>query len=363
MFLAYSIADQSFQRSASLGILNVSMALLGELAHRPEFQKILVYRDPSIEIDPEVLRRPSIVTRDVQIRRAARRVAWEQWGVNAEAKRDGADWLLLPKGFSSFLRPPAIRTVAYVHDIMAATYFDMYPAHGGRLKQAYFSRCLAATLRTATAIVTNTEFTRGEILGWARRQGIAPRADVIVAGYGLPEAQPPPDHREELIVSDIRDVPHKRSDLAVRYLAKWCRDTGFGGKIVFAGRPPNPLPSQTPPSWVFAGRVSPSRYGELMRSALAHVHFTEYEGFGLPPAEAIMWGTPAVYSEVGATAEAMGGVGCPFQNSAYPAFAGAMDRALRADAATIAGWQRSLGARHNWKGVGERVIAALMGGC
>lgn len=359
MILAYSIADQSFERSTSLGIFNVSVALLGELAARQEVSGLITYRDPALHIDPETARAPAIQIRDVPIGGMVSRIAWEQWGATAAAWRDGADWLLLPKGFSSFARRPKVKVAAYVHDIMAATYFERYPAHGGRLKQAYFARCLGTTLARATAVFTNTEFTKGEILDWARRKGIAVRPEITVAGYGLPNSRPPPDHRREIIACDVRDAPHKRSDLALSFLRRWCEDTGFGGRVVLIGRPPQPLPAPPLPTWEFPGRVSGQDYSDLMRSSLAHVHFTEYEGFGLPPIEAIMNGAPAVYSEIGATSEVMGGLGFPFLNASYDSFAGAMDRALRADPETIVSWQQALRARHNWRTVGDRIIAVL----
>lgn len=359
MKLAYPIADQSFERSTSLGILNISLALLDELAGRPNFHPIFAYRDPALRLDSATLRQSSIVWRDAPIRKTAERIIWEQWGAIAAANRDGADWLFLPKGFSSFVRRPTPRLAAYVHDIMAVTYFDRYPAHGGRFKQAYFARALAATLRHASAVFTNTEFTKGEILGWARRRGIGIRAAVDVAGYGSPDAQPPPGNRADLIACDIRDAPHKRSDIAIEFLLRWCRDTRFAGRIVFIGKPPKHLPAPSPPSWEFAGRVTPERYAGLMRSALAHVHFTEYEGFGLPPVEATMFGTPPVYSEIEVTSEVMRGTGCPFKNSSYTSFADAMDRGLHSSPAEILGWQQVLGARHSWRDVGNRVVATL----
>lgn len=353
--LAYSIADQTFERSVSLGIFNTSLSLLAELSRRPAISTLHVYAHPSISN-----RLPSgVVTHEVNATGLLRRVHWEQWRVFSRALRDHADWLILPKGFASAIRRPPLKMAAYVHDIMAAIYFDRYPTHGGRWKQCYFAQTLKRTLQSADVILTNTEFSRREILSWAKRKKITSPARVEVVGYGLPPGKSPPTRRDNLILVDVRDWPHKRTDLAVAYLERWRQREHFDGALVCVGRPPKAIALPKDPAWRFAGRISADLYFELMAGARAHVHFTEYEGFGLPPAEAILNGTPAVYSEIEVTREAMSGTGCPFSNADFDSFAAAMSRALSIGSAELTSWQQTLTRRHNWRQTADRVLNAL----
>lgn len=339
----------------SLGIFNISLALMKELVGRPGMSPMHVYAQRTM-----VGRLPpGVVAHEVNATGLVRRVFWEQWGVFSAACRDGADWLILPKGFGSAVRRPPLKTAAYVHDIMAATYFDRYPAHGDLLKQFYFVRTLDHTLRSADVVLTNTEFTRREILAWASGRKIERPLRIEVVGYGLPPAVTPAIGREDMILVDVRDCPHKRTDLALDYLGKWREQTRFEGRFVCVGRLPAGLALPDDATWRALGRVPAERYFDLMRTARAHVHFTEYEGFGLPSAEAVMNGTPAVFSSIEVTQEVMSGTGCPFSNTSFESFAEAMSRAIRTTRDEILGWQATLGEKHSWAKTGDRVLRAL----
>src|SRR5271169_6432400 len=96
-----------------------------------------------------------------------------------------------------------------------------------------------------------------------------------------------------------------------------------------------------------------------MRSARVVVFFSEYEGFGRPPVEAVLAGACPVYSDIPATREVMSGRGCPFDNADYPSFAAALRQALAAPPAQLRVWAEELLALHNWDAVASRVVAAL----
>jgi len=93
----------------------------------------------------------------------------------------------------------------------------------------------------------------------------------------------------------------------------------------------------------------------------ALVYFSEYEGFGMPPIEAITRGTAPAYSRIAAMMETSAGCGFPFANDDYASFASALNGALACPAGQIGAWSKLLLDRHNWSAVAERVAAALAG--
>ena len=87
--LSYSIADQSFAQTQSIGILNLSVQMLEFLARRPEIRRLNVLSNSSLsdrlKLPPEV----PVTLHDSALRNLTGRVAWDQWGAYAQGKRLG----------------------------------------------------------------------------------------------------------------------------------------------------------------------------------------------------------------------------------------------------------------------------------
>ena len=87
--------------------------------------------------------------------------------------------------------------------------------------------------------------------------------------------------------------------------------------------------------------------------------YLEYEGFGMPPVEAVLNGACPVYSDIPVTQETMGGAGAPFENASFESFAEAMNKAIRMEAPELEHAARGLTLRHNWALVADRIIGGL----
>jgi glycosyltransferase involved in cell wall biosynthesis len=87
---------------------------------------------------------------------------------------------------------------------------------------------------------------------------------------------------------------------------------------------------------------------ELMRRAAVFVFPSRYEGFGLPPLEAMRLGTPAIVSTTGATPEVCGNAAPAVRPDDAEGLAEVMDRLLRSDAE-----------RRHWAQEGTRHAAAF----
>lgn len=356
--LTYSIADQSFARTKSLGILNVSVHLLQMLAQRKEFSRLTVLANSSLT---DFLAPPPSTT--VEFHNYAGggslgRIAWDQIGLYTAARRTANEWLFLPKGFASFTRHCPVRLAVLVHDLMQHHYDLVYPGTVPRLEAAYFRAGFRASLRQAEIIFTPTEFTRQEIL---RIFDASDRdiPNVVCCGEGFDRpAIPLAAERRDILVLAGR-FPHKLTRLAVDFLDRWHRKNRFAEKIHWIGSFPKNLSLPFHSNWQMHGRLPEQEFREMMARARAVLFFSDYEGFGRPPVEAVLAEACPVYSSIPATREVMGDCGCPFDNASYESFAAALDRALLVRPEQLRAWGEKLLVRHDWNKVVDRIITAF----
>lgn len=356
--LAYSIADQNFARTKSLGILNLSLQLAEALSSRSEIQRLEVFSNSSLRERQERFRDRHVHYFDRACDTRLGRMWWDQMQVYAEAKNQGVEWLLLPKGFASFCRKPPIRVAAYVHDVIGDRYRHQYPGAVSATEAWYFRQSLLATVRHSAVIFTNSDFTRRELLALSERHSIR-GMNIVVAGIGFNAAKTPPLAERHRIVVLASPWPHKRTDLAVQFMTTWQRTTNFADRVHWVGRFPSALPQPSHPNWEYHARLEEPVYRSLLAETRVLVYFSEYEGFGMPPVEAVLAGTCPVYSSIPALVESMAGAGAPFENGSFESFADAMRNALRKEPAELANAAESLLLRHNWSAVADRILGAL----
>ena len=358
LHLVLSLADQNVATTKSIGIYNFSTRLARELAACPALDRLTLLTNDTIADLPADSDRVARAVFNGVATSKFMRLLWDQSGVYTAAAGSGGDWLFLPKGFASFLRRPPLPLAAYVHDIMGEHYHEHHRGFEPRLEYEYFASSLAATMRRAAVIFTNTEFTRGELLRLGRRWRIAaPR--VVVAGYGFDPDHRAPVAKENRVLLFASKVPHKRTELAVAFLERWLKTSGFAGRIDCIGIISDEMRRSASPAWNWIGRVPPDRSRELIRRARAVVFTSEYEGFGMPPVEAVLEGTCPVYSAIPPICEVMAGAGQPFSNSSADEFAAAMNRALATPAEAVADWAEQLQVCHNWPAVTRCIMDVL----
>jgi heptosyltransferase-2 len=359
--IAFSIADQNVATTKSIGIYNFSLHLLKELAVHPRKERLSVFTNETIKGSRVEGPGIEVFEENYPVRSRTGRIWWDQRGVYERAQRTDCEWLFLPKGFLSFASRPKIKVAAFVHDIMGDYYRRNYPEFWSKLEFDYFARSLAATIRTAEVIFTNTEFTKGEIWGLARRLGL-PVPKVIVAGYGFdipPAVEPGSVVKENRVLLFASNMPHKRTDIAIKFLDHWAQVTGFDGTVDCIGIIPPDMKKPPGKHWNWIGRVPPAQGREMIRQSRAIVYVSEHEGFGMPPVEAVLEGTCPVYSNLPPIMEVMAGAGHGFSNESPESFVAAMEQALVTPAESIRQWREQLITRHNWPNVTAKIVDEL----
>jgi glycosyltransferase involved in cell wall biosynthesis len=356
--LTYSLADQDFERTKSIGIFNVSLQLADALAVEPRLDRLTVlvnqWHMPRLNLPPHV----AMALRDEAAGRGLQRILWDQWHAYDVARRLGNEWLLLPKGFSSFFRRCPLRLAVYVHDVMHHVYARNYPGALPYLERFYFQRAMRSTMQEAEVIFTNTEFTASEVRRVARESGLREPV-VCCAGIGFQREADPVWPKENRVLVLTSGWPHKRSKLALAWVQRWQELSGFAGEIDLIGGLPKHEICPARAGWRHLPRVEEEDYRQLLRAARVLVYFSDYEGFGMPPVEATLAGVAAVYSDLPPTRESMGKAGLPFSNTDFESFRCAMDQAVALSPDVSGAWADQLLSRHTWDRVAQRIVTAL----
>jgi glycosyltransferase involved in cell wall biosynthesis len=243
----------------------------------------------------------------------------EGWTLGVELRRLGLDLLHSP----DFIPPHTsrFRRVITVHDLA----FLRYPHFLTKDAARYYGQIDQAVKR-ADHIIAVSESTKRDtmrLLGVPdrkitviyeaanpvfRRLDRAEARQKLAGSYALPE-------RFVLFVSTIE--PRKNITALLQALRKLKDDYRMPHKLVLAGRKgwlfddvfTTIAQLKLEQDCVFLGRVSAENLLNLYNAADLLVHPAFYEGFGLPPLEAMACGTPVVTSNVSALPEVVGDAG------------------------------------------------------
>jgi glycosyltransferase involved in cell wall biosynthesis len=310
----------------------------------------------------------------------AHKLLWEQVGVPVLAARRGADLLHVP-----YWAPPVVTkvpVVATIHDVIPA----ILPEYRGSPLVAAYTRLVGLAARRARRLIVDSECSKRDLV---RAVGVAPeRVDVAPlaadALYRPLDRAAAAGHCRQrwgielpfLLYVGGNDVRKSVPDL----LQAWSLAAPKLPEhaLVIAGAMRNEPPFFPDvaglaarlqlPRLQLLGSVSDTEKHQLLAACTAFVWPSRYEGFGLPPLEAMQTGAPVISSDSSAMPEVVGDAGLLVPTGDVAALAQAMievgnDPQLQARH-TSSGVARA--AQFTWRRTAELTVAsyrkALAGG-
>ena len=231
-------------------------------------------------------------------------------------------------------------TVVTVHDLQ---HHDL-PQFFSRAERAYRRWAYDAAARSATMVVTTSEYTRGRVV---ELLGVRPeRVEAVPHGLDAKRFAPAADGDEALLAQlDLPELfvvypanlwPHKNHERLVDALAvQRARDV----TLVLTGQPwgrLRQLMDRAARQGVAArvrhlGYIDPKTMPAIYRAARATIFPSLYEGFGAPPLEAMACGCPVAASLHGSLREVCAGAVLELDPGSVESIADALDRIVADD--------------------------------
>lgn len=224
--------------------------------------------------------------------------------------------------FFNYVVPPGVRgrRVAFVYDMA----YKSCPETVRKRTKDMLNIALKRSCKRADKIITISEFSKSEIM---RYLGI--REDkIVVMPCGVDFMKYHPNYADEEVVAITKKYgvpddyllylgtlePRKNITRLIHAYASLKETTSDLPKLVLAGRKGWMYDSifeivkelQIEEDVIFTGYIDPEDAPILMKGALAFLFPSIYEGFGMPPLEAMACGTPVLVSNVASLPEVVG---------------------------------------------------------
>jgi glycosyltransferase involved in cell wall biosynthesis len=197
--------------------------------------------------------------------------------------------------------PRAPRRTPVVQTLLDVQHHDLKELFT-RAELAYRTLMYDRPARRADAVITISEFSRQRII---EHLGVAPsRVHVAHLGVDTSQFRVNEGDREDFALYPARGWPHKNHARLIEAMQLVRRERP-GMRLVLTGGALEDLGNL--PDWVDKrGLVSRAELLELYRRAACLVFPSRYEGFGLPPLEAMASGCPVAAADAGSLPEICG---------------------------------------------------------
>jgi glycosyltransferase involved in cell wall biosynthesis len=229
-------------------------------------------------------------------------------------------------------------SVVTLHDLQ---HIDL-PSLFSRAERAYRSRAYDRAARTADAVIVVSRFVKERAVA---SLGLDPaRVHVVAEGVDYERFSPGDEPRGAFLLYPARPWPHKNHERLLEAFARLRVDRPEL-RLVLTGAGSERLAGI--PGVEARGTVPPDELLSLYRQAACLVFPSLYEGFGLPPLEAMACGCPVAAANAGALPEVCGDAAVLFDPHQPEAIVNGVTEALaRADELRKLGLEHA--ARFSW---------------
>jgi glycosyltransferase involved in cell wall biosynthesis len=196
------------------------------------------------------------------------------------------------------IRIPAVDqpSIVTLHDVQHLDLPELFPRSERRFRSVAWHRSASGAQR----VIVMSEFVRGRAV---EKLGLDPsRLRVVPLGLDHDELQPGTGEREPFLLYPARRWPHKNHVRLFEAFALLRRERP-GLRLVLTGGGDF---SDVPDGVEARGHVSRAEVISLLQRASALVFPSLYEGFGLPPLEAMACGCPVASSNAASLPEVVG---------------------------------------------------------
>ena len=208
--------------------------------------------------------------------------------------------------FTPGFNPPLSCDIPFVFMIYDLIHLHV-PEETGWSKAFYYNLYLKRAARRAFKVLTVSEYSRKTILDWTK----LPPERVMVVGAGVGQAFGPfgeiysPGYKYLLYVGTHK--PHKNIPRMIEAFARAAIPASI--RLVLTGEASTATvraAAELGGRVIFAGVVPERQLAAYYRGAVALLFPSLYEGFGIPPLEAMACGTPVITSNVTSLPEVTG---------------------------------------------------------
>jgi len=276
----------------------------------------------------------------------------------------GSDWVYSPA--ETFVPVKKAKSVVTIHDMYPCERdlpWSDSPEHVAKRKR--WESLMKCILPTADLLLAVSEFTKGRIVDMTGFD-----ADrIVVTGNGVSEPyynagtgeiQSPVNGNYILVVGGL--TKRKRGDSVLK-VASELHQRGVETKIVVAGKCREYYAQQAAelPNVELLGYVDDDVLPALLANAKALLFLSQYEGFGMPAAEAMAAGTPVIASHHAALPEIVGDAGLVVNPDNASQAANEVENLLRDESAQqqLIAKGRERAKQFTWQACVDRLVSAL----
>jgi glycosyltransferase involved in cell wall biosynthesis len=358
------------------GISRYISGICRRLPALPGPERYVLYTNEAVKTWPGVEgERLRIVSTPMPTTNPLLRIVWEQTVLPVLARRHNVDLLHCPLNVRPIASTPPV--VLTIHDLT----FERFPDRFNPLKQRYLSWLTRHSAHRARRVLADSAATKEDV---ERYYGISPsRVDVVYPGvdddFRPYQARDAADaaalaqfrarhHLPERIILYLGTLePRKNVDRLVHAYSRLVAQglphhlvlaggKGWHYQAIFQAVEDLGLRERVH----FPGYVSREEQPLWYNAADVFVYPSLYEGFGIPPLEAMACGVPVVTSDTSSLPEAVGDAGTTVDPTDVEALTEAIGRVLNdpSRAASLRGAGRRRAALFTWEAAAERCLAS-----